>query len=121
MNKAEFREEIRELEEAGVIETEKTRDGEKIGFTENGLAATEFMIGMRADMQLFLFSLLWNNEYQNMDSPYEKLIMIGKDMRDKFELNIFRTLETGDNADKIEGIELLEDDLPEDFVQVFDP
>jgi hypothetical protein len=118
MNKSEFKEEIAELEEAGVIETENTRDGERISFTEEGLEATEFVVGMRTDMQLFLFSLLWNNQYSTVEDPHLRLIKIAEDMRDKFEINILRTIEF--EEDKLKGIELKED-LPEEFLRQFDP
>jgi len=118
MNKGEFKEEIAELEEAGVIETEKTRDGEQISFTEDGLKATEFMIGMRTDMQLFVFQLMWNNQYSDVENPHLRLIKIAEDMRDTLEINILRTIEF--EEDKLEGLELKKD-LPEEFLLQFDP
>lgn len=117
MKTDEFQEEIEELEEIGVIEREKTRDGQRISFTEDGLKATKFKIGLDSDMQLFLFQLMWNN-FGDFNDPYLKLVKIAGRLRDAVEINILRTIEFND--DRLEGIEVKED-LPEDFLQVFDP
>lgn len=118
MKTSKFDDEIEELEEAGVIERKKTRDGDSISFTQEGLEATKFMIGLNTDMQLFLFSLMWNNEYSDVEDPYLRLIKIAETLRDTVEINILRTLEF--EADKLDGIEVQED-LPEDFLDYFDP
>lgn len=112
-----FDEEIKELEEAGMIKRKKTRDGEKLEFTEQGLKATEFKIGLDTDMQLFLFTVMWN-EMPDYENPHLKLVKIGERLKENPGINIFRTLEA--NPEKVEGIELKKD-LPEEFVMQFDP
>jgi len=69
-----FEEVIKDFEEAGIVSREKTRDGDKFSFTEDGLKATEMRIAMDPDMQLFLFQILWDNIELKEPLP-EELVM----------------------------------------------
>lgn len=117
MDYQEFQDEIDELVEAGVLERVQSRDGSELRFTEDGLDFTKFQIGLDTDMQLFLFSIMWRR-YGEYESEYRKLIEIALDLRDQAEINILRTINA--NPDRLSGIEV-ERDLPEDFLEVFDP
>lgn len=115
---SEFQDEIDELVEAGVLERVSTRNGQDIRFTDDGWDFVKFKIGLNVDMQLCLFSLMWEN-YGDYEDEHRKLIEIGFDLKEMAEINIFRTIQA--NEDKLSGIELTVDRLPSDFLRVFDP
>jgi len=113
------REELKEFEEAGVIETKKTRNGFQLDFTEEGDQLMKMMVGLNTDMQLFIFQMLWNKEYQNYEAGAERLIAIASDCKEVAEINILRTIES--RIDELEGLEIKGDSLPEEIVRPFDP
>lgn len=112
-----FQDEINELVEAGVLERVSSRNGNDVMFTEDGWDFTKLSIGLNTDMQLCLFDIMWNN-YGDFEDEHRKLIEIALDLRDIAEINILRTIEA--NEEKLDGIEVMED-LPNDFLSVFDP
>lgn len=119
MNLGDYRDELRELEDAGVIELVNSRDGSRVKFTDDGEKAMKFMVGIDTDKQLFIFDLLWTEFYSDIDDPHLRLVKIGRDLRDVAEINIFRTIEA--RIDDLHGLELTQGSLPEEFVRRFDP
>lgn len=114
-----YEEELREFQEAGILEIQQTRDGRQINFTEEGKALTDLKIAWDEDMQLFLFKIYWDDKYGSMENSVEKLFKIAKELKEDPGINILRTLEA--NQEKIHGIEFKEGYLPEDIVKQFDP
>lgn len=114
----EYQDEIDELVEAGVLKRVRSRDGNDLEFTEDGWDFTKLQVGLNVDMQLFLFTLLWNN-YGDYEDEHRKLVEIGLDLKEMAEINIFRTIQA--NEEKLSGVELMVDSLPSEFLQAFDP
>lgn len=114
MDEEEIQDILDNFKDAGAVE--RNKQGYRL--TEQGAEIAETMIGTRPDMQLKLFAIRWN-QMPNYTNPHRKLIKIAKDLKENPGINIFRTIES--NPDKLDGIELTVDQLPEDFVQQFDP
>lgn len=116
IDKEALQDELKELEEAGVIKKVSSRDGVGYEFTEDGWDFSELAISTSVDMQLTLFRMMWNNR-QNYSSDHKKLMKIAKDLQKNPGINILRTLEL--HQDRLEGIKLKE--LPESLLEKFDP
>jgi DNA-binding PadR family transcriptional regulator len=113
---------LNELEEDGLIDTEYTKEDERPQhtLTDEGVNAAEETIRERADAQLMLLDLHWNNHCVNVDSKaeaFEELFRFVAEVRDDIGVNLLRAYQ--DVRDSVEQDPLPEFD--ESTLRRFDP